>query len=125
MSQPIIKLLLLAAIALVALFALRGSTRPIHRVLWRGYVVGILIAAALSILFPGLLSGLAHKVGVGRGTDLLLYILVITFLFVSVILFRRLDSLERKYVQMARHIAVWDAPDGRSHVSADDEADRR
>jgi hypothetical protein len=125
MSQPIIKILLLAAIALVALFALRGSTRPIHRVLWRGYVVGVLVAAALSIVFPGLLSGLAHKVGVGRGTDLLLYILVVTFLFVSVILFRRLEALERKYVLMARQVAVRDALDARGHDrAAHDEADR-
>lgn len=112
MSQPIIKLLLLAAIALVALFALRGSTKPVHRVLWRGYVVGILAAAALSILFPNLLTRLAKLVGVGRGTDLLLYILVVTFLFVSVILFRRLEALERKYVGLARSIAIRDATAG-------------
>ena len=39
MTQPIIKMFLLAAIAVVGLFALRGSTRAMHRVLWRGYVV--------------------------------------------------------------------------------------
>ena len=114
MSQPIIKLLLLAAIALVARFALRGSTKPVHRVLWRGFVIGILAAAALSILFPDLLTQLAELVGVGRGTDLLLYILVVTFLFVSVILFRRLEALERKYVGLARLVAIRDATMGES-----------
>jgi small membrane protein len=109
MSQPIIKLLLLAAIALVALFALRGSTKAVHRILWRAYVVGILLAAAASVLFPGILVWLAKLVGVGRGTDLLLYILVITFLFVSVILFRRLDALERRYVGLARAVAIQQA----------------
>jgi hypothetical protein len=106
MSQPIIKLLLLAAIALVALFALRGSTRAVHRILWRGYVVGTLCAAAVSVMFPGILAWLADRVGVGRGTDLLLYILVITFLLVSVILFRRIEVLERRYIGLARALAL-------------------
>lgn len=109
MSQPVIKVLLLAAIALVAYFALRGSTKPVHRVLWRAYVVATLIAAAASVLFPGILAWLAQLVGVGRGTDLLLYILVITFLLVSVILFRRLDALERRYVSLARTLALQQA----------------
>jgi hypothetical protein len=124
MTQPIIKLLLLAAIAVVALFALRGSTRAMHRVLWRGYVVGILVAAALSIVFPDILTRLAKVVGVGRGTDLLLYILVVTFLFVSVILFRRLDALERKYVRLARLIAIRDATDPDEADPTTDEAER-
>lgn len=120
MTQPIIKLLLLAAIAVVALFALRGSTRAMHRVLWRGYVVGILAAAAVSIVFPDILTRIGKLVGVGRGTDLLLYILVVTFLLVSVILFRRLDALERKYVTLARLIAIRDATaPGEAHPATD------
>jgi hypothetical protein len=109
MTQPIIKLALLAAIAVVALFALRGSTRAFHRVVWRGYVVAILVAAAASVAFPGALTWIAHKVGVGRGADLLLYVLVVTFMLVSVILFRRISDLERKYVVLARSLAISEA----------------
>jgi hypothetical protein len=39
MTQPLIKLLLLAGIALVGYYAVRGSRRAIHRVVWRGFVV--------------------------------------------------------------------------------------
>ena len=46
----------------------------------------------MSIVFPDILTRIGKLVGVGRGTDLLLYILVVTFLLVSVILFRRLDA---------------------------------
>jgi hypothetical protein len=121
MTQPIIKLMLLAAIAVVGFFALRGSTRPIHRVVWRGFVVGGLLAAALSVLFPGGLSWLAHKLGVGRGADLVLYILVITFMLVSVILFRRVADLERRYVVLARQLAIRQAqdPDGQEPSKTD------
>jgi hypothetical protein len=115
MTQPIIKLVLLAAIAVVALFALRGSTKAIHRVVWRGFVVGGLVAAALAVIFPGRLTWLAHKVGVGRGADLVLYVMVVVFMLVSVILFRRISDLERKYVVLARALAVREAQEFNSH----------
>ncbi len=109
MSQPIIKLLLLAAIALVALFALRGSTKAVHRILWRAYVVGILLAGAATVLFPGMSRGLADHGWRRPRHGPVAYILVITFLFVSVILFRRLDALERRYVGLARALAIQQA----------------
>jgi small membrane protein len=106
MTQPTIKMLLLAAIAIIGWYSLRGGKRAVHRVIWRTFVVLILVAAVLSILFPGGLTWLAHRVGVGRGADLLLYVLVVTFALVSVILFRRVDALERKYVVLARAVAI-------------------
>ena len=112
MTQPLIKLLLLAGIALVGYYAVRGSRRAIHRVVWRGFVVLGLGAAMVSVLFPDILTWIAEKVGVGRGTDLLLYMTVIAFMLVSVVLFRRLADLERKYVALARDIAVRDARAG-------------
>ena len=45
MTQPLIKILLLAAFALVGYFAVRGSRRAFHRVLWRGFVIAALAAA--------------------------------------------------------------------------------
>ena len=123
MTQPIIKLVLLAAIVVVALFALRGSTRAFHRVVWRGFVVGGLAAAALSVVFPGRLTWLAHKVGVGRGADLVLYILVVTFMLVSVILFRRIADLERKYVVLARALAIREAQELEAREPPDTDQD--
>ena len=107
--MTLIKLLLLAAIVVVGLLAFRGSRKALHKVLWRAYVVLVVVAAGLSVLFPDLLTSLAQLVGVGRGADLLLYVLVVTFMLVSVVLFRRLNELERRYTQLARTIAVRDA----------------
>jgi small membrane protein len=109
MTQPIIKLLLLAAIGLVGWYAFRGGRKAIHRVLWRGFVVVILLVAVFSILYPDGLTAVAHKVGVGRGADLLLYGMVVTFGLISVVLFRRLDALERRYVVIARALALREA----------------
>ena len=107
--MTLIKLLLLAAIVVVGLLAFRGSRKALHKVLWRAYVVLVVVAAGLSVRFPDLLTSLAQLVGVGRGADLLLYVLVVTFMLVSVVLFRRLNELERRYTQLARTIAVRDA----------------
>jgi small membrane protein len=111
MTQPMIKILLLAALAVVGYFAVRGSRRAIHRVVWRAFVVIALSAAVLSILFPNALTWVANEVGVGRGADLLLYVLTLSFMLVSVVLFRRLADLERKYVALARTMAVRETQD--------------
>lgn len=108
----LIKLLLLAAIVVIGLLAFRGSQRPIHKVLWRAYLVVALAASALAVVFPDSLTAVANAVGVGRGADLVLYLLVVTFMLVSVVLFRRLAELERRYTLLARSLAVRDASVG-------------
>jgi hypothetical protein len=109
MTQPLIKILLLAALAVVGYFAVRGSRRALHRVAWRGFVVAALMAAVVSVVFPDVLTWMANKVGVGRGADLLLYMLTIAFMLVSVVLFRRLADLERRYVTLSRTLAIREA----------------
>jgi hypothetical protein len=112
MTQPLIKLLLLAALAVVGYYAARGSRRALHRVVWRGFVVAALMAAVLSVALPNRLTRVANKVCVGRGADLLLYVLTVAFMLVSVVLFRRLGDLERKYVTLARTLALREAEAG-------------
>lgn len=104
--MTVIKLLLLGAIVVIGLLAFRGSRRAIHKVFWRAYLVLVLVAGAVAVVFPDGLTRIANAVGVGRGADLVLYGLVVTFMLVSVVLFRRLDVLERRYTQLARQIAV-------------------
>jgi hypothetical protein len=113
----LIKLLLLAAILVVGILAFRGSTKPIHKVMWRAYVGLVLVAAAFAVLFPDTLTTVANLLGVGRGADLLLYLLVVTFLLVAVVLFRRLSVLERRYTQLARMLAVQEAVTSRDSGS--------
>jgi hypothetical protein len=109
MTQPLIKLLLLAAIALIGYYSVRGGRRALHRVVWRGFVVSGLVAAMVSVIDPGVLTWVANRLGVGRGADLLLYGLTVAFMLVSVVLFRRLADLERRYITLARTLALQDA----------------
>ena len=60
----------------------------------------------MSILFPDVWSRLARMVGVGRGTDLVLYALVVAFLSFTVTTYLRFRDLETNYTRLARRIAL-------------------
>ena len=98
--------------------------------------LGLLALAAFaiwSILDPGIWSRLAETVGVGRGTDLILYGLVVAFFGYMVTTYKRFRDMEIRYTRLARRIALDETPPparhpaiaGRRHESdtADEPAD--
>ena len=66
----------------------------------------IMIAAVLS---PGLVQDAANLVGVGRGTDLVLYLLAVTFAFYVVNDYLRAQDNRDQVNRLARRIAVVEA----------------
>ncbi|MFC8502544.1 DUF2304 domain-containing protein [Pedococcus sp. NPDC057267] len=75
--------------------------------------LGLLVFGAFaiwSILSPEVWTSLAHLVGIGRGTDLILYGLVIAFFSFVVTSFRRFREAETRYTKLARRIAIDEAP---------------
>lgn len=57
------------------------------------------------ILFPDKTNIVANKLGVGRGADLLFYICILFFLFITLKLFSRLRRLEEKFTEFIRQQA--------------------
>jgi hypothetical protein len=105
----LIKVVLLACIALFGVLAMRGSPSAARRALWRLGGMAILALGALSVLFPDSLTSVAHVVGVGRGADLLLYLLAVCFLLTVTVLFRRIAELEQRCVTLTRTLALVEA----------------
>ena len=68
-------------------------------------------AALVAIAFPSVMTAIAHRLGVGRGTDLLLYAMVVAFLAQILSSFRRNGARERQITQLARRIALDNAPE--------------
>jgi hypothetical protein len=67
-----IQVILIAAVVVTAAVLLRSQGArqlAIRRIL----LVALAVFGVLSVLFPGVWTRLARLVGVGRGTDLLLY----------------------------------------------------
>lgn len=61
---------------------------------------------AFSIFFPQVWTWVANLLGIGRGTDLLLYLLVMVFIGFVVATFRKFRSFENSITLIAREIAI-------------------
>ncbi len=100
--QGILVAFLLAA-AMIASFAFKA------RIAYRLLAVVLLSGAVVLVLFPDLTTRVAHLLGVGRGTDLLLYVSLIAGLHVALLLYLRTRELERKLTEQTRAIAIRNA----------------
>lgn len=101
-------LLLAAVVGLLVLFVRRGN--GVHVAASKR--VGLVIFACANIyavLRPDDLSVLARFVGVGRGTDLVLYALVVAFLFGMLNFYLRFKFVDRRLTDLARAMALREA----------------
>lgn len=100
-------LLIIAVVAVVLrLVSNRGDrTKAMRRI---GMMLFALFAA-YSIVFPATWTAMARFVGVGRGTDLLLYVLVVAFLAFTMNTYLRFRDMETRYTRLARRIALDEA----------------
>lgn len=104
-----IQILLIVAIVLLAAFMMRRTGADSHLAIRRILMALFVIAAVLSVLFPQWLTWLARLIGVGRGTDLLLYALVVMFLAFVYTQYRRNIQLQRQLTLLSRKLALLDA----------------
>lgn len=112
-DQPLIKIVLLAAIVVVTTMLTRSTAGARHQAIRRLLLVGFVVLAGVAILFPRLLTQLAQLLGVGRGADLLLYGLTVVFLGYVAASYRRMRQMEQQVTTLARELAVREALDER------------
>lgn len=70
------------------------------------------LVAAAAVFNPALASEVAGAVGIGRGTDLVLYLFVVAFLAAAFYFYSRSVKTERQLTQVVRHLAVMEAKRG-------------
>lgn len=109
-SQMIIQAILIVVIATLGWLMLKSPGGARHLAGRRIVTLAFVAFAVVTVIFPGLTGYLAHLVGVGRGTDLLLYALVVAFLVQILSSFRRNADLERQLTRLARRVALDSAP---------------
>lgn len=102
----IIKLILLGCLAGAALVLIRGKRSALSLLLRRSLTLVVIVVGGVAVLFPSAVTEVAQAVGVGRGTDLVLYLLCVTFLFVTIALYLRLNEIHDRYVELARRLAL-------------------
>ena len=103
MEHVVIKIILLAGLLGITLLWLRVmGGRVIGRIL---FIIQFILGT-LAICFPEFTSRVANLLGVGRGADLILYLLVLMFYAAGFILLVKFRLQERKITELARHIAI-------------------
>ncbi len=99
----LIRILLLVGLGATGwLIFLRRNRLPIHIMT----VFGLIVAAAVAIVFPDITQDAADLVGVGRGADLVFYISIVAVLFVLLHYYTKFVELQRQLTEMVREVAI-------------------
>jgi small membrane protein len=101
-------LLLLALLAALLILVRRGHTTR-TRAFKRLAFVAFLAATVYAILRPRDVTWVANRIGVGRGTDLLLYCLAMAFFAWAVNTYVRFRNLETRFAELVRAVALRNA----------------
>ena len=106
MIATLVQLLLLAATLMLAFYFLTNRRKARAKAGVKLGFVLFIIAAVWAVLRPDDLTVLANWVGVDRGTDMLLYVLVVAFLFTTLSTWIRFREQELRYARLARAVAL-------------------
>ena len=99
----IIRIVLLSALAAIGWFVfLKRNRLPFHIVL----VFAMLGAGGFAVIFPEQTDLIANFVGVGRGVDLITYVIEVTVLFVLLHYYTKFVELQRKLTDVVRELAI-------------------
>ena len=77
-----------------------------------GFAWGMLwIAAAVAIARPELTATIAKSLGIGRGTDLVLYVAILAMVFGFFAVYVRMRRIESDLTKIVRELAIRNADD--------------
>ena len=119
----IVQLLLVLAVGYGALTLVRGGVNAKHQAIRRLVGIAFFLFAALSIFVPDVVTHLARFLGIGRGTDLVLYGLIVLFMITQFTSAHQRRIQETNTTRLARHIAISEAE--KPWQPARDHSDRR
>ncbi len=105
----IIQVILIALTVLTIVYFLSNQNSMQMRAYKKLALLGFIILMLVFILSPESLNTIAHKVGVGRGADLLLYCLSLAFIVFTLNVYLKFKGQQDKTFRLARRIALLEA----------------
>ncbi|HWJ83392.1 MAG TPA: DUF2304 domain-containing protein [Nocardioides sp.] len=105
----IIRIFLIASILVASWWLLQGRTTGLRLAATRAGAVVFAAAAVVAVLAPGLVTDVAHVVGVQEGPNLLLYVLIVVFAFTTLAQTARIRHLDSRLARLARAQALLEA----------------
>ena len=105
----LIQFLLVLAVLTILFVFVRSSNAVYVQASKRVGLVLFAVANVYAVMRPDDLSAIAKLVGVGRGTDLVLYALVVAFMAGMFSFYQRFRVVDRRYTELARTVALREA----------------
>lgn len=106
--MSLIQFILLVIIAAAAFGAIRqfrqGGLSVQRLVVW----VALWIAAAVIVILPQTATLIANIVGVGRGSDFIIYLSIVGLAYLVFHLFVKIEDMEREITRLVRELALRD-----------------
>jgi hypothetical protein len=99
----IIRIIMLSALAAIGYLGfVRRNRLPFNIML----VFAILVVAGIAVLFPERTDGVANWIGVGRGADLIGYLVQVLLLFMSLHFYTKFVDVQRQLTVIVRELAI-------------------
>jgi hypothetical protein len=99
----IIRIVMLSALAAIGYLGfVRRNRLPFNIML----VFAILVVAALAVLFPERTDDVANWIGVGRGSDLIGYLVQVLLLFLSLHFYTKFVDVQRQLTEIVRELTI-------------------
>lgn len=108
-NQFWIKAVLIIVFLVIGIFLVIPTRGARHLAVRRIMTLLLCLVAILAVAFPGAINAIANVLGVGRGTDLLLYGLIVVFIGNSMASSRRYRQTEAQITELARALALAEA----------------
>ncbi len=97
----------LIALMLGVLLYFLGNRNSLRVRAWKRFALAaFVLLGVVAVISPDYTNRLAHAIGIGRGADLLLYLTVVAFVFVSLNAYLKFRDLEYRLAELARSQAL-------------------
>lgn len=107
--MTIFQFILILGVAVAAILAIRFLPGDGSLAVKRIIALLFVAAAILAIIFPSALTSVAHLFGIGRGTDLLLYVFILACMLFAVSVVRAKARSDARVTDLARAVALMEA----------------
>jgi hypothetical protein len=102
----IVKLLLICSVLAILAWVIRSRPSTRRLALTRIASIAVAVCWVVAVINPDLVTWVANLIGVGRGTDLVLYLLVVVFTISGVAQYQRIRRLEDRIAELTRSQAL-------------------
>ncbi|PQO25729.1 hypothetical protein C5Y96_23240 [Blastopirellula marina] len=81
-----------------------------RRLSWtKSFRITIWLGAAICVVTPGIVTRVAQTIGIGRGADVLIYVVTLIFIATTFYFYSRYTRLQRQITDLTRYLAIHEA----------------